>query len=114
MYSNNGHISITVMNPSKVDRNHVAVLTDLPNIGEAIAEDLKLLGIHIPGQLVGKCPFEMYDLLCEKTASRPDPCVLDVFMSITRFMNGEEPRPWWDFTEERKQSSTMARAQHIK
>jgi hypothetical protein len=92
------------MNPSKVDRSCVAVLTDLPNIGEASAGDLRLLGIREPSQLVGKCPFEMYEMLCEKTASRHDPCVIDVFMSATRFMAGEEPRPWWEYTEERKRS----------
>ena len=46
----------------------------------------------------------MYEMLCEKTGSRQDPCVLDVFMSVTRFMAGEEPRPWWAYTQERKQS----------
>jgi len=91
------------MNPSKVDRSRVVKLTDLPNIGKAGAEDLRLLGFHKPSQLVGRCPFEMYEMLCEKTASRHDPCVIDVFMSVTRFMAGEAARPWWDYTEERKQ-----------
>jgi hypothetical protein len=91
------------MNPSKVDRSRVVALTDLPNIGEAGAQDLRLLGIHQPSQLVGKCPFEMYEVLCAKTSIRHDPCVIDVFMSVTRFMGGEEPRPWWAYTEERKQ-----------
>ena len=92
------------MNPSKVDRSRAIALTDLPNIGEAGAQDLRLLGIHQPSQLVGKCPFEMYEMLCEKTASRHDPCVIDVFMSVTRFMAGEEPCPWWAYTAERKLS----------
>lgn len=42
------------MNPSKVERSRVASLTDLPNIGEACAKDLRILGIHKPAQLVGK------------------------------------------------------------
>ena len=92
------------MNPSKVDRNRVVVLTDLPNIGKACAEVLRLLGIHQPSQLAGKNPFEMYEMLCKKTGVRHDPCVIDVFISVTRFMAGEEPRPWWSYTEERKQS----------
>jgi hypothetical protein len=91
------------MNPSKVDRNRLTRLTDLPNIGKSLAEDLRLLGIRKPDQLVGLCPFEMYERLCKKTASRQDPCVLDAFISITRFMDGGDPRPWWEFTEERKQ-----------
>lgn len=91
------------MNPSKVDRNRLVTLTDLPNIGKASAQDLRLLGIQEPSQLVGLCPFEMYEALCAKTAVRHDPCVIDVFMSVTRFMAGEEAQPWWAYTEERKQ-----------
>lgn len=90
------------MNPNKVDRSRLVALTDLPNIGPACAHDLRLLGIHEPSQLVGQCPFDMYEKLCKKTGSRHDPCVIDVFMSVTRFMAGEEPRPWWSFTPERK------------
>lgn len=90
------------MNPSKVQRSHVTQLTDLPNVGPAIAQDLRLLGISTPGHLVGRCPFELYNALCKQTGKRHDPCVIDVFISITRFMNGGEPLPWWKFTEERK------------
>lgn len=92
------------MSPSKVERSRVRLLTDLPNIGRAGADDLRSLGIREPQRLIGMCPFQMYERLCEKTATRHDPCVLDVFISVTRFMNGEEPRPWWAYTEERKQS----------
>jgi hypothetical protein len=28
--------------------------------------------------------------------------MLDVLMSITDFMDGGEPRVWWDYTTERK------------
>jgi hypothetical protein len=91
------------MHPNKVDRTRLRALTDLPNIGPACARDLQLLGIHTPAQLVGRNPFEMYEALCEKTSTRHDPCVIDVFMSVTRFMAGEEPRAWWDYTPERKQ-----------
>ena len=91
------------MNPGKVDRSRVSVLTDLPNIGEAMAKDLRLLGILKPIQLVGRNPFKMYEQLCEITGARHDPCVIDVFISITRFMDGDDPRSWWAYTEERKQ-----------
>ena len=90
------------MNPAKVDRNHLLALTDLPNVGPAMAEDFRLLGIDAPGQLAGRDPFHLYEQLCAITAARHDPCVIDVFISVTRFMNGDEPRPWWAFTEERK------------
>jgi hypothetical protein len=90
------------MHPNKVNRRHLMSLTDLPNIGEASAKDLRLLGIHTPTQLINKNPFEMYERLCALTACRHDPCVIDVFMSVTRFMAGDEARPWWHYTAERK------------
>lgn len=90
------------MNPAKVDRDRVCQLTDLPNIGPAIAKDLELIGIKTPKQLVGKDPLKLYRGLCRKSGVRHDPCVLDVFMSVTSFMNGDEPKPWWAFTVERK------------
>jgi hypothetical protein len=90
------------MSPAKVVRSKVKQLTDLPNIGKASAEDLRVLGIRSPEQLAGKCPFELYERLCRKTGVRHDPCVIDVFMSVTSFMDGGPAKAWWDFTEERK------------
>ena len=90
------------MHPDKVDRNRLRQLTDLPNIGKAGAADLRLLGITTPAQLVGQCPWQMYEKLCQLTGVRHDPCVIDVFMSITAFMNGEPAKPWWEFTDARK------------
>lgn len=92
------------MNPEKVCREKLSQLTDLPNIGKASASDLVLLGIIHPQQLLGRDPFQMYEQLCELTQVRHDPCVIDVFMSITRFMAGEAPQAWWKFTEERMQT----------
>lgn len=90
------------MNPAKVVRAEVKQLTDLPNIGKACAADLRLLGIDKPEQLLDKNPYELYQMLCDKTGKRHDPCMLDVFISITRFMAGEDPKPWWFYTDERK------------
>ena len=96
------------MNPARVDRVRVRQLTDLPNIGKAMADDLRRLGIREPAQLKGKSPFELYERLCRLTGQRQDPCVLDVFMSITAFMSGEPPRPWWDYTAARKRVMAVA------
>jgi hypothetical protein len=96
------------MNPSKVSRAQLNALTDLPNIGRAGAADLALLGIFEAKQLIGQCPFEMYDRLCLLTAIRHDPCVIDVFISVTRFMAGEAPKPWWAYTLERKRAMSAA------
>jgi len=90
------------MHPDKVKRDRLRQLTDLPNIGKAGAKDLRLLGIDSPQQLVGMCPYAMYARLCEITAVRHDPCVIDVFMSITQFMNGGDAKPWWAYTALRK------------
>ena len=90
------------MNPAKVQRTQVRLLTDLPNVGAAIAGDLRLLGIETPQQLVGRDAWELYESLCRKTGLRHDPCVIDVFLSITDFMQGGEPQPWWHYTDQRK------------
>ncbi len=95
------------MNPEKVDRSKVRRLTDLPNIGPATAKSLELIGIHTPAQLVGEDPLMLYRRLCKKTGIRQDPCVLDVFISITRFMAGEAPQPWWHYTEERRRFANV-------
>ncbi len=91
------------MNPSKVVRDNVRQLTDLPNIGKASAADLVVLGITHPLQLIGRDPFQMYQELCEITQQKHDPCVIDVFISIVRFMAGEPAQVWWAFTAERQQ-----------
>lgn len=91
------------MNPNKVSRNNLNSLTDLPNIGKASEEDLIMLGINMPEDLIGLCPYQMHDQLCSKTGIQHEVCVIDVFISITRFMEGDEPKPWWKYTNERKE-----------
>lgn len=90
------------MHPSKVDRSRLHRLEDLPNIGRAMAADLQRLGIRRPQDLVGQDPLELYAALGLLTGRRQDPCVLDVFMSVTRFMDGGPALPWWSFTPARK------------
>ncbi len=90
------------MHPAKVNRRHLQSFTDLPNVGKAFAGDLQLLGFTAPSQLAGQDPVALYDRLCDLTRSRQDPCVLDTLISITRFMDGGRPRPWWEYTDERK------------
>ena len=90
------------MNPARVRREAVRTLTDLPNVGPAAAADLRLLGIEHPEQLVGRDPVQLYDALCRLTSVRHDPCVIDVFTSVTAFLAGDEPKPWWAYTAQRK------------
>src|SRR5215831_21019618 len=80
----------------------VAALEDIPNVGPAVAADLRRLGITSPADLPGRDPYALYDDLCRATGVRQDPCVLDVFIAAVRYMAGEPKRPWWRYTAERK------------
>lgn len=93
------------MNPSKVSRDRLVELTDLPNVGKACAQDLVLLGVRKPVDLVGRDPQDMYERLCKLTGTRQDPCVLDTLVSVVRFMQGDQARPWWYYSAERKRAT---------
>lgn len=86
-------------------------LEDVPNIGPSIAANLRNIGLSNPADLVGQEPAVLYEAVCEASGRRQDPCLLDVFISAVRFMEGERPRPWWHYTGERKQryAATTAR-----
>lgn len=86
-----------------MNREKYTRLEEIPNIGPSLAEDLRLVGVSHPQDLIGRDPYEMYEELCFKTGERHDPCVIDVFISAVRFMEGEPKRPWWAYTPERKQ-----------
>jgi hypothetical protein len=95
------HLTLQIeqkINMKNPDRNTVSKLDALPNIGKAIAKDLELIGIDHPKKLVGKSPFELYAKLCKKRGQHIDHCVIDVFMSAVDFMEGGEPKSWWEFT----------------
>jgi len=83
-------------------RLDIARLEDIPNVGPAIAADLRRLEIATPADLIGRDPYALYDELCRVTGVRHDPCVLDVFISAVRYMEGAPKRPWWKYTTERK------------
>jgi len=87
------------------DRNSVSRLDELPNIGKAGMADLMLIGIKHPKELIGKDAFDLYDSLCQKSGSKHDPCVIDVFLSVIDYMEGGEAKPWWAFTQKRKMIS---------
>ena len=86
-----------------MDREKFTRLEEIPNVGPSMAEDLRLVGVSHPQDLIGRDPYQMYEELCQKTGKRHDPCVIDVFISAVRFMEGEPKRPWWAYTPERKQ-----------
>jgi hypothetical protein len=80
----------------------VRTLTDIPNIGPSMAQDLRSLGLATPEDVKQMDPLTVYDALRTPMGKRHDPCVLDTFLAAKQFMNGGPPRPWWDFTAERK------------
>ena len=84
--------------------NHrvVTSLEQIPNVGPSLAGDLRLIGVRTPRALVGRDPYRLYLSLCTATCERQDPCVLDVFISAVRFMEGAPVQPWWHYTAERK------------
>ena len=84
---------------SRIDINN---LQDIPNVGKAIEKIFNILGINKPIQLIGRDPYKMYNELCNVTNQKHDPCVIDVFISAVRYMEGGSPKKWWEFTEERK------------
>ena len=77
-------------------------LEQLPNVGPAIAADLRRIGVRHPRELATRDAFELYQALCRASGRRQDPCVLDTFLAATDFMRGAPARPWWAYTAERK------------
>ncbi len=77
-------------------------LEHIPNIGPALAQDLRSIGIKHPRDLLNKDAFVLYQALCAVSGVRQDPCVLDTFMAVTDFMAGAPPAPWWAYTPQRK------------
>jgi hypothetical protein len=94
----------------KKKRENLARLEDIPNVGVAIAADLRRLGITSPAEVPGRDPYVMYDDLCRITGLRHDPCLLDTFIAAVRFMEGGPKLPWWKYTAERKRKLAARRS----
>ena len=77
-------------------------LEQLPNVGPAIAADLRRIGVRDPADLVSHEAFDLYRALCRASGQRQDPCVLDTFIAAIDFMRGAPARPWWHYTAARK------------
>ena len=92
-------------------RDDIARLEDIPNVGPAVAADLRQLGIKSPGELSGRDPYALYDDLCRLTGQRHDPCLLDTFIAAVRYMEGGPKKPWWDYTAEHKREMAARNAE---
>lgn len=75
-------------------------LEELPNIGKAIAADLRAVGIREPRQLAELEPLAVYMRLAAVMAERHDPCVFYTLLAARHFLDSGEARPWWQFVNE--------------
>ncbi|NWK79096.1 helix-hairpin-helix domain-containing protein [Aquitalea sp. LB_tupeE] len=92
------------MNPLRCPPASLArTLLQLPNVGPAMAADLRLLGHTSPHSLTAADPYRLYAQLCQQTGVHHDPCVLDVFIAVCHYLQHDEALPWWHFTAARKQ-----------
>lgn len=82
-------------------RTDVKNLQKIPNVGKAIEKYFNIIGINSPMQLIGKDPYQMYNELCDSTHQKHDRCVIDVFISAVRYLEGSHPKNWWEFIKER-------------
>ena len=91
-----------IKSPKAHSAQDCQTLEQLPNVGPAMAGDLRALGLHHPAQLAGQDAYTLYRALERHSGRRQDPCVLDTFLAVVDFMNGAPARPWWSYTAQRK------------
>lgn len=81
-----------------VSNKRATRLEDLPNIGKAIATDLRSLGILSSEQLARQDPLATYRALASVMGKRLDPCVFYALLAVAHFQKTGEVLPWWHFT----------------
>ena len=77
-------------------------LQTLVNVGPAIARRFERVGITRTSQLAGRDPVALFELMCVADG-RQDPCLLDTLMSAVEQADGGPARPWWEYSEKRRQ-----------
>jgi hypothetical protein len=85
-----------------MQRTNIRRIQEIPNVGKATEKYLNIIGINSPKQIIGKDPYKMYNEICSVTNQMHDSCVIDVFISAVRYMEGGPAKKWWEFTAERK------------
>ena len=86
----------------QTDRKTISRFDQIINIGPAMSRDFQRLGFKEPQDLIGQDPLTMYQKICRLEKKFHDPCVLDTYMATVDYMNGNRPRPWWDYTDQRR------------
>jgi Pathogenicity locus len=77
-------------------------LLELANVGPKVCRRFVSIGITSVEQLRGRDAMDLYEQMQEVAGHSEDPCLLDTVMSAIDQANGNPPRPWWSYTEERK------------
>jgi pathogenicity locus Cdd1 protein len=83
-------------------------LTAIPNVGPAVARKLLTLDVRDLDDLKGQDPEALFERLCAQDGRRHDPCLLDTFVAAVAYADGGPPRPWWEFSRERKAREAAA------
>ena len=77
-------------------------LQSIPNVGPAVARKLERLGVRTVDDLRGGDGEELFERLCALDARRHDAFLLDTFVAAVEYAGGGPPRPWWEYSRERK------------
>jgi len=85
-----------------------SALTAIPNVGPAVARKLLALDVRGLDDLRGRDPEALFERLCALDGRRHDPCLLDTFTAAVAYADGGPPRPWWEFSRERKARAGVA------
>ena len=75
--------------PKAASADECTVLEDLPNIGPAIAADLRRIGVRTPRELKNRDAFVLYQKLNAAPGTRHDPCGLESFLADHWYAGGE-------------------------
>jgi hypothetical protein len=80
-------------------------LTQIPYVGNSIANDFKNIGITKISDLAGKNPEELYFQICSAQGYQVDRCVLYVCRSSVYFAENQKPDPeklkWWNWKDKK-------------
>jgi hypothetical protein len=83
-------------------RSMTSRLTEIPNVGPAVARKLERLDVTALDDLRGRDPHQLFERLCALDGRRHDPCLLDTFVAAVAYADGGPARPWWEYSRERK------------
>lgn len=76
-------------------------LDQIPNVGKGLARELRQIGFNRPHHLRGQDPVVVYTKLVSN-GMEPNLQTADILFAAIDFMNGGTPKPWEEFSEQRK------------